>query len=347
MHMYLVLHNSAIVNSGAVLEDGGNQFSAAPASLELGRNTTEAATTASPLAVQQINNFNFTVGICMVMKDAEAYFEEWVDYHVGVMKFDAIYIYDNSPDFELRNWYRNSRNDPVYGKVEVMHYKSTTKDNWNEKEGGYDQNVIYRDCNDRFGRKGPRHDYLAFIDIDEFLVPQKKAAKSTTTGEDDSTTTTGGGTSIHGILDEYLVPYGGALTVNWVLFGTANKTAYSPFPVTKRFQYRDAETHNVIKSIVKSSDYDGHINPHGVNLSNGAKIRTTEKPTTNDKPHFNHTTCRREVEITAFGGKQLENMIFMSSSLVTHVTTTELHFSPSSSWFLFGHAFQCRIPCNW
>lgn len=214
----------------------------------------------------------------MVMKDAEAYFEEWVDYHVGVMKFDAIYIYDNSPDFELRNWYRNSRNDPVYGKVEVMHYKSTTKDNWNEKEGGYDQNVIYRDCNDRFGRKGPRHDYLAFIDIDEFLVPQKKAAKSTTTGEDDSTTTTGGGTSIHGILDEYLVPYGGALTVNWVLFGTANKTAYSPFPVTKRFQYRDAETHNVIKSIVKSSDYDGHINPHGVNLSNGAKIRTTQKP---------------------------------------------------------------------
>jgi len=99
--MYLVLHNSAIVNSGAVLEDGGNQFSAAPASLELGRNTTEAATTASPLAVQQINNFNFTVGICMVMKDAEAYFEEWVDYHVGVMKFDAIYIYDEFPRLRI------------------------------------------------------------------------------------------------------------------------------------------------------------------------------------------------------------------------------------------------------
>ena len=33
--------------------------------------------------------------------------------------------------------------------------------------------------------------------------------------------------SIHSILEEYLVPYGGALIVNWMLFGTANKTVLS------------------------------------------------------------------------------------------------------------------------
>ena len=66
------------------------------------------------------------------------------------------------------------------------------------------------------------------------------------------------------VLQDYLVPFGGALTVNWMLVGSANKSVYAPLPVTKRFQYRDSKAHFVIKSIVKTSDYLGHRNPHAV-----------------------------------------------------------------------------------
>jgi len=66
-------------------------------------------------------------------------------------------------------------------------------------------------------------DYLALIDIDEFLV------------------TRGGYASVHGVINDYIAPYrGGSLTVNWILFGSSNKTVYAPIPVTvtKRFRHR-------------------------------------------------------------------------------------------------------------
>ena len=203
---------------------------------------------------------NFTVAACVIVKDAEAYFEEWIDYHVGAMKVDQVYLYDHSVDFELERWYINSRADPIYRKTEVMHYKFTGH-SYNEEKDGYNQNVVYGDCMDRFGKDGPKHDYMIFIDIDEFLVPQDERFSS-----------------VHSILEEYLVPFGGALVVNWMLFGTANKTVYSPVPVTKRFQYRDSEANGVIKSIVKSSDYRSHKNPHGVNLLGNATVHTTKYP---------------------------------------------------------------------
>jgi hypothetical protein len=101
----------------------------------------------------------------------------------------------------------------------------------------------------------------ALIDIDEFLVPQTPQY-----------------TNIHGILEDYLVPYGGALVSNWMLFGSANRTVYSPVPVTKRFQYRDAEPNHVVKSIVKATDFQGNRNPHAVKLADPTNVHTTEYP---------------------------------------------------------------------
>jgi len=225
-------------------------------------NSTKSSQVEPPVLVSSTpsQSFNFTVAACVAVKDAEAYFEEWIDYHVGVMKFDQIYLYDHSVDFELQRWYSNSRDDPIYHKTMVQHYKYTGE-NYNDEKEGYNQNVIYRDCVDRFGKGGPKHDYMAFFDIDEFLVPQDSRYSS-----------------IHSILAEYLVPFGGTLVFNWVLFGTANKTVYSPVPVTKRFQYRDSEPHGIIKSIAKTSDYKSHRNPHSVKLLGNATAHTTKYP---------------------------------------------------------------------
>ena len=101
-------------------------------------------------------------------------------------------------------------------------------------------------------------DYLAHIDGDEFLVPKGEYS------------------SIHDVVGDYLQPYGGALTVNWMLFGSANKSMYSPIPVTKRFQYRDEVPFGVIKTIVKASDFIGVRNAHAVRVKPPKLIRTTK-----------------------------------------------------------------------
>ena len=197
--------------------------------------------------------YPFKVAICVLMKDAENYFEEWLDYNFA-LGFDAIYIYDNSPSFELKNWYDNTRDHPTFGKVEVLHWLD---------ESVYNQNNGYTDCVEKFGRSeaGPKIDYFAFIDVDEFLVIRSPKYND-----------------IQGVLADFLVPYGGALTVNWMMVGSSGNAVSSPLPITKRNQYRAKETHNVIKSFAKTSDYIEHINPHGVELQSPATIHTTKYP---------------------------------------------------------------------
>lgn len=204
-------------------------------------------------------HYPFKVAICVLMKDAENYFEEWLDYHFA-LGFDAIYIYDNSPSFELKNWHDNTRKQPTFRKVDVIHWMDDTVEN---------QNNAYYDCVERFGRSktGPMNDYFAFIDVDEFLVIRSPKYHN-----------------IQGILADYLVPYGGALTVNWMMVGSSNKSVSSPLPITKRNQYRAKETHTVIKSFAKTSDYIDHINPHGVNVRSPATIHTTKYPGALFKP---------------------------------------------------------------
>lgn len=210
---------------------------------------------------QENRHYPFTVAICIIIKDAEHYLEEWLYYHFA-MGFDSIYIYDNSNAFELKNWYDNTRNHTTFRNTKVIHWVSPDK--------GSNQNLSYKDCVEKFGheKNGPMHDYFAFIDVDEFVVIRSPQQYN----------------GIHDVLQDYLVPYGGALTVNWMLVGSANKTVYSPLPVTKRFQYRDRVAHNVIKSFVKSSDYVRHKTPHSVILKSPAEIHTTMSPGAIFKP---------------------------------------------------------------
>jgi hypothetical protein len=153
--------------------------------------------------------------------------------------------------------------------------------------GEFVQNAAYSDCIRDYGKikigkdvnantkdQHGRHDYFALFDVDEFLVLQQYPANHST---------------IHDVLDTYLVPYGGALVMNWVLFGTSSKQVYAPVPVTKRFQYRDDSPNGIVKSIVKATDFHSVRNPHSVMLNNpfglatrsvtkGVSVRTTHEP---------------------------------------------------------------------
>ncbi|KAL7536052.1 hypothetical protein ACHAWF_005349 [Thalassiosira exigua] len=220
--------------------------------------------------VNPINNYNFTVAICAIVKDMDAYLTEWLDYHLVAMNIKSIYLYDNSKRYIMKQWHANTRNHPLYRRVHVVHWPF-------RPNAGSPQETAYENCVNTYkvpakGRGGPvmgesnrlvteeRHEYFALIDGDEFIMPK------------------GNYTSVHGVIEDYLAPYGGALTMNWMLLGSANKTFYSPVPVTKRFQYRDEEAFTVIKSIVKASDFKKIRTVHSVFLNPGKLVRTTLYP---------------------------------------------------------------------
>mmetsp|Transcript_31883 Transcript_31883/g.63161 ORF Transcript_31883/g.63161 Transcript_31883/m.63161 type:complete len:386 (+) Transcript_31883:166-1323(+) len=202
--------------------------------------------------IASIKTANFTVAVCAIVKDVEAYMQEWIDYYLIALNFDQIYIYDNSDNFELQRWFTNTRHHPIYRSVKVMHFPKK-----------HMQEMAYTRCVDRYGKDehGPRHDYIALIDYDEYIVLQQPKHDS-----------------IHDLLDEYLTPYGGALLINWLYMGSANRTVYSPVPVTKRFQYSDGKPLGISKTIVKSSDFVRMLNPHSAKILPNSNVYDTTFP---------------------------------------------------------------------
>ncbi|KAL7514592.1 hypothetical protein ACHAXN_011919 [Cyclotella atomus] len=172
--------------------------------------------------------------LCAIVKDAEPYLDEWIDYHFGI-GFHTIYLIDNSEKHELLQW-QNKRRAKGYS-VRVL-----------PKPGTHRQMYGYHMCVSEFKEE---HTYMAFFDVDEFLVLKK-----------------------HSNVDDFLVQHlpKGALSISWYIFGSANTTMYSPIPVTKRFMYRDGtseeDRHQIwynVKSILMLKDYGGFPqSPHSM-----------------------------------------------------------------------------------
>lgn len=177
---------------------------------------------------------NTSACLCGIVKDAEAYLDEWVDYHFG-LGFHSIYLIDNSDKNELVPW-QNKRRAAGY-TVQVLH-----------KPGTHRQMYGYHMCASEFKN---RHTYMAFFDVDEYLVLKK-----------------------HGNVADMLVDHlpKGSLTISWYIFGSSQHDMYSPLPITKRFQYRDGESvadrHPKwadVKSILKLADYGSYPkSPHSM-----------------------------------------------------------------------------------
>lgn len=186
------------------------------------------------------NNLNNTTSaLCGIVKDAEAYLDEWVDYHFG-LGFHSIYLIDNSDKHELKSWQDKRRNAGY--SVRVL-----------PKPGTHRQMYGYHMCAAEFKND---HTYMAFFDVDEFLVLKK-----------------------HDRVDDMLADHlkEGSLAVSWYIFGTGDTNMYAPLPVTKRFMYRDGDTektrHNQwsnVKSILKLQDYGNYPkSPHSMKHTRG------------------------------------------------------------------------------
>jgi len=157
------------------------------------------------------------VAICCIALNEELYIDEWLDHHFG-LGFDHVYVYDNSDDFVLKN-------KEVDTRIKVIHFPGSTR-----------QVPAYNHFLENFGNK---HDWCAFIDVDEFFVLKK-----------------------HATIQEYLEESRGlsvpvAIGVNWVLFGSDGQEKYEPRPVMERFTKGTLNQH--IKSIVKTRGLPKHV----------------------------------------------------------------------------------------
>jgi Glycosyl transferase family 2 len=183
-----------------------------------------------------------TVSLCCVVKDEEAYLDEWVDYHLA-LGFTDIILYDNSQNKDLSNWKRISRlSDP---RIDIVNWPAPIK----QIEG-------LLECAKRSISKS--HTWTAFFDVDEFLILRKHS-------------------DIISFLQAHC--HSGALSINWLVFGNSNHSIYLPLPVTKRFTFRMPSTHYLVKSIVRLSDLNVTLpqNAHFQFLKSGTQHDTSNK----------------------------------------------------------------------
>ena len=184
-------------------------------------------------------NTNTTTALCGIVKDSEAYLDEWVDYHFG-LGFHTIYLIDNSKDHELKSW-QDKRRKAGYS-VRVL-----------PKPGSHRQMYGYHMCAAEFKND---HTYMAFFDVDEFLVLKKHVR-------------------VNDMLVDHLKE--GSLSVSWFIFGSGDTSTYSPLPVTKRFMYRDGDRPKTrheqwanVKAILKLEDYGSYPqSPHSMKTKRG------------------------------------------------------------------------------
>lgn len=150
--------------------------------------------------------------VCAIVLNEDMNLDEWIRYHIA-LGFSAIYLYDNSPGFDLREW-------PLRypSHLHVLHIP-----------GRVMQLTAYNHFLRTFGHL---HRWCAFIDADEFIVLKKHA-------------------SITEMLEEHCQD--GALVLNWYMFGSSGKMFYEPEPVTKRFHLRAREVDRHVKTIVNLS----------------------------------------------------------------------------------------------
>eukprot|EP00986_Skeletonema_menzelii_P006874 scaffold2612_cov132-Skeletonema_menzelii.AAC.10 len=185
------------------------------------------------------NTNNPSTALCGIVKDAEAYLDEWVDYHFG-LGFHSIYLIDNSKQHELKSWQDKRRNAGY--SVRVL-----------PKPGTHRQMYGYHMCAAEFKND---HTFMAFFDVDEFLVLKK-----------------------HDRVDDMLVDHlkEGSLAISWFIFGSGDTSTYAPLPVTKRFLYRDDvfkgtrhKQWSGVKSILKLEDYGNYPkSPHSMKTKRG------------------------------------------------------------------------------
>lgn len=171
----------------------------------------------------------FYLGICAIIKDEDQYLDEWLAYYTA-LGAETFYLYDNESDIPLAQslaHYMTARPADSF-RVHMI-------------PGAEQQMRAYNHCLAAY-----RHEcrWMAFVDMDEFIVPLEKDS-----------------------IPEMLVPYEryAGLALNWKTFGTnGHETTPSGLQMERytRALPHESPMNRHVKLLVDPARYKGFHNPH-------------------------------------------------------------------------------------
>ena len=184
------------------------------------------------------------LAVCAIAKDEGPYFKEWIEWHLrqGV---DHFYIYDNESSDGTREILQ------PYIDSGVVEYKY-----W---PGHRRQLAAYDDCLEHY-RLASR--WIAFIDLDEFIVPVKDA-------------------SIPAFLKRFEAF--AAVEINWLVYGSGGHKTKSPGTMMERFRFHSLPGHRLnrhVKSIVNPREVFTMIGCHEAAKISGSIADSHGQPVT-------------------------------------------------------------------
>ena len=214
---------------------------------------------------------HYYLAVCAIAKNEGPYFKEWIEWHrkLGVEKF---YIYDNeSTDCtkEVLAPYIES------GLVEYCYFPGYRK-----------QLAAYDDCLEKY-RWDTR--WIAFIDLDEFIVPIK-----------DKT------------IPDFLRKFEGfpAVEINWLIYGSGGAKTKVPGTMMERFKHHSKLEHYLnrhVKSIVDTRKVFNLIGCHEAARIEGYAADSHGNPI---KKHFREREPQQDViRINHFAVRSFEEFL--------------------------------------
>lgn len=164
--------------------------------------------------------------LCAIAKNEERYINEWVNYHYN-LGFDKIVIYNN-----------NDSRDLVIPNVEIIDYKNkhiivpNKIDIWKQTYRNGIQEQAYNECY----LNNSEYDWIAYLDIDEFLVIDNNL-------------------SINEFLSQDKFKDVDAIQINWEMYGDNDLLYYEDKPVLERFtQPSKINKSPYVKTIVRTNN---------------------------------------------------------------------------------------------
>jgi hypothetical protein len=219
------------------------------------------------------SDFPIYLSIVAIVKNETPYIAEWIEYHrlVGVQKF---FIYDNESTDNLKDFLE------PYITAGIVEYTFFP--------GKRQQVIAYNDALQRYKYTSF---WIAFIDIDEFLVPVQDE-------------------SISGFLRDFKdVP---GIEINQVLYGSSGHRTKTDGLVLERFKDRapfDLIENRGVKSIVNPRHVFFMATAHVAEYFDGERSVDTNKnrnlkasldrPALHDKLRINHYACKSLEEFTS------------------------------------------------
>lgn len=211
------------------------------------------------------------LGICAIAKNEAESFKEWIDWHIsiGVEKF---YIYDNESTDNTKDILT-----PYIEKgiVEYHYFPGVKK-----------QLEAYDDCF-KLHRTDTR--WIAFIDLDEFIMPLKDSC-----------------------LTEYLHRFEdySAVEINWLIYGSSGQKEKTPGGVMQRFKCHSQPGHFLnrhVKSIVNPRRVCNMIGAHEAARISGKAVNSNGEEITDNFKH--REPVQDAIRINHYAVKSFEEFV--------------------------------------